>query len=425
MTIAFFGGYSPSRMAQFLAIVRESHRHIEERVYREWNRQKPGGRLDLEKRAIASAIKQLEKIVARADAALAQLAAQRGIKKRAYRRFMIDHGVMRDARKPNIWTAVLVAQAAILVEGLGTAILMISDGKADVLEGAATGITVAGVNFAAGLFAGFFAARRLNYRIRSPFPEPRDRAVRGLAYAAFATITGFMVALNFGAMRVRATGEHADIWNWDTVSFGATFSDYPALVIAVLGAIGGCVAIYEGFGGLSDPIPGFTRARREAEEDINDAAEGIADRYLDAADTVFETNKDRIEDLVDALEEDEGSRTETFATLNDAINAHNHQVDAAIEEYRRLSDEDRVRIEFIMQKRERGRKLDVSAFEALRHSPLIVPEADSQAASGAAAAEQMQRLDAAYELTCAAIEEAHTAFLADVSAFDLDENSGD
>ena len=194
--------------------------------------------------------------------------------------------------------------------------------------------------------------------------------------------------------------------------------------ILLLGAVGGLLAIYKGWTGISDPIPGFTEARREAEDSLIEAAQETCERYLDAAEATYETAKERLEDQVEALEEAQEERNEALAQLNDAIVAHNHAIASAIEQLQQLYDVDRASREYVKRKKQRGQKVDTANFEALRIPRIATPEAATVSADSVDPAELMQRLDAAFDLTSAAIHEAHTVFQADVTAFDLSDNPG-
>ena len=413
------------QVERLLKALREAFQDIADQHRRDSAIAKPPAAWASMKQAVETAIQELDRIKPRVVLAMTSLADARTAKTQEYRAFKLDHGVGRDARRPDILTTLLIAVLAILIEGAITASLMIADGKMDIVSGAAYGLSFAAIGFGAGLFNGYFPGRYLDYRVDSPSPRSRDRLTRIAAWTGFGGLLGVMGLLSFAAARVRATGSHTDIFDFSAVSFGATFADYFALAIMAVGGLGGLLAVYKGRTGISDPIPGFAEAEHEAKAAIVDAAQDSADAYFDAAETVYETVRDRLDDLVSEQDDDDRDRAEANADLNAAIVAHNHAVDSAIETFLRLWEEDRSSVEYITQKPQRGRKPDTEIFDALRYPPVPLHAATERVAPHIDAVELIQRLDAAYERTCTAIREAHLAFLADVPAFDFNDNSGD
>lgn len=425
MSAPFFHRGCHAEASKLLAELRASYQGIADQQVREWGDRETVGSLEPAHRAVEAAIRNLERIKDAAQAAMAKLAEQRLLKAQAYRQLKLDHGILRDARTPNILTTILIAQGAMLVEGTATAALMVADGKMDIPAAAAYGASVTVLNFATGMFAGYFTARYLNYRADSPTPGPRDHRTRWIARAGFAALVTMLATFNFGAARVRATGSHSGIFDFQTASFFATFDDYYAWAVLGLGVLGGMLGIYKGYSGISDPIPGFTEARREAEDAILEAAPKTADQYLNAAETTYQPVSEYVEDAIDALKKGEERQATALADLNGAILAHDHKVDSAVEEYLHLWEQDCVSQVYVTQKRQPFRQPDTAAFEKLRYPPIAAAEGGKGSASGAEAAELMQRLDAAYDLTCAAIEEAHAAFLVDATSLYPDDNPGE
>ena len=215
----FHRGYQ-APVAKLRTELRECYRAIADQKLREWDNREPVGSLEPAHRAVEAAIRNLERIKDAAEAAMAQLAEQRLLRTQVYRQFKLDHGITRDARIPDILTTILIALVAMLVEGAATAALMVADGKMDIPAAAAYGMSVTILNYATGMFAGYFTARYLDHRADSPTPGPRDHRTRWIARAGFAALVGMLVLLNFGAARVRATGSHSGIFDFETASFG-------------------------------------------------------------------------------------------------------------------------------------------------------------------------------------------------------------
>ncbi len=251
---------------------------LETRYRREAERGAPAGSVESLKALADRAIATIKAITGKAVEGFWELGKQRDIATQAYRRFKIGHRIERQAQNPELATTAMVVGIFLLFEGCVGAGLFVADGKADIAVAFIYGFSVAAINIATGMVTGFFPCRYLGYRLRHQHPEPRDRRVRCTAWLGLTALLGVMLILNFSAGRVRATGSHKNIFDFETVSLLATFDDYYAIAIMVLGLLGGIVAIYKGWTGIQDPIPGYTAAWRDTTEAIAKAAEDIHDQ---------------------------------------------------------------------------------------------------------------------------------------------------
>lgn len=376
-----------------------------------------GGSLGASAQAIDAAISILESKIEEPNAAFDALSAKRDVATEGCRAFRLDQDIRRDAHTPSIVSTVLVAQAAILAEGMTTAGLMIADGKMDVIAGLMYGVSIAALNVWTGLLTGWLPGRHLLYRIDARDPKPRDRKIRIAAWGGFAALTGAMGLLNFAAARVRATGSHKNIFDFEAVGLLSTAGDYYAVAIMVLGVIGGVLAIYKGWTGISDPIPGFSELQRQATTAIDDAADDLRNRLLDSTEAIYDTTMEDLEILLDELDDAAERRHAEFVEINDEIVGHNHDVEAAKEKLLRLAEEERATREAIKKKTVRAPKIDLSAFNALKLTEIAMPDAEPENRFDAKAL--MARLESAFNQATAAVEGAFATFMAGVSAFDL------
>ena len=369
---------------------------------------------------IDAATKQLAEIETRARKAFADLLTNWTARTEDYRRFQLDEGLNRPAKTPDRFTTLLVVQGSILVEGAGTAALAVADGKMDVLTGGIYGLTVAGLNVGAALAGGFFICRYLGYGLRAPEPDPLKTRIRRTAWIGFAGLTALLGLLNFAAARARATGSPEDIFNFETLGFWATFGNYYAIALLVLGALGAVLGIYKGWTGISDPYPGFGEARAAIEDAIDAEADALRERLLDQAERVFETADDALADALAEAEDAAANGEKHHGDLARLIPAHNHAVDAAVEALKAQCVRAQKRRRFIKNTPQTAPKPDTAPLNTLRIDPAVLPDALNAPDLDALRSAQT-RLQAAFDHCVAAIEDAYADFQTSAPAYGLDD----
>lgn len=403
----------------------DSRQSILDQQYRNISTVKSVGSVASAIQALDAATSSMDRLARKAVETFDGLALKRIAKTQSYREFQLDLQIKRGARDPDRMKTVVVAQAAILIEGAATTALMVADGAMAVTEAAAYGFSVSFINVVTGFVTGFFPCRYVGYRIDAIEPKPRDRLIRITAWLGFSASLSLMGLLNFAAARVRVTGSHDDIFNFGQVGVLESFTQYHALAIVVLGGIGGLLAIYKGMTGISDPIPGFLESRHEAEDAIIESGDEAAGRYRGMANDQFKKAMERFDDRIDEIEEAVERRAATLADQKQAIIVHNQGVDAAIEKKLDAAEQERQRLTKIKRKYIRPKKVDTSTLEKLHIPDLLDIQEPQTANDGPDPAEAKQRLEAAYDTTLAVIEEAYASFQADVSAFDLSDEPED
>lgn len=370
---------------------------------------------------ITAAEKQLAQIGKRVRPAYTALLTSKTARTEDYRRFQFDHGLDRPAKTPNRMTTAFVAQIAVLIEGAGTAALAISDGKMDVVTGAVYGLTVAGLNVGGAMACGYFTGRYLDYGLRAPEPDRLHTRIRRTAWFGFFAFTGLLGLLNFAAARTRATGSPEYIFNLETLGLWATFGNYYAIALLVLGGLGALLGIYKGWSGISDPYPGFGEMRAAAEEAVDAEAEALRARLLDEAARVFYPADDA---LAEAIAEADDAAAERDALLDDlrrGIPEHNHAIDAAVDARKAQCACDQKRLRRIKQKPQNGLKPDTAPLNALRIDPALIPATPEITDQTAALRDAQARLQAAFDAGVATIEDAHSDFLISTPAYGLDD----
>ncbi|MBI1208198.1 MAG: hypothetical protein GC191_13045 [Azospirillum sp.] len=409
----------PVDPACVLARLRSSHEEIQS-LRRELAAAE-GTSLAAAEQIVEVGVKALRRTGERVQLLFRRLAMKRDAETQAYRAFQIDHGIEREATCPDIQSTVMVTQGAVLAEAAVTAGLLVSDGKLAPVEACIYGLSFAGINVAVGLAAGYFGCRFAGYRVNAPDARPRDEHVRLAAWAGLGASAGALTLLNLAAARTRATGSHKDIWNFEKVSFLGTFDDYFAIAILILGALGAVLAVYKGWTGIKDPVPGYTEARQAAEDDILYAAEELRAQFEDATETQFEDAFDALEPEIERFEEDRETLRTGWLELASLVSAHNHTVEAARDAARRQAEADQVRESFIARPRERA---TVSGFDDSAFTALLIPEAplstfeNADAGEPALIAALRAVLASAHADAAAAVLDAHTAFLTDSAPFD-------
>ncbi|WP_022694711.1 hypothetical protein [Ponticaulis koreensis] len=343
-------------------------------------------------------------------------------KRAEYLRFLQwSHNAARPAKLPDPLDTIFVAMVFVLLEGGMTSMMMISEGKMDVMAGIGYGLIFAAVNVIVGIVGGFFCLRYVNYKLGAPNPEPKDKRTRLIARVGYIIVLSVLAILVFAAARVRSLGSHEHIFSFDEIGFISTFNDGIAVIIIVIGTVSSILAIWKGYSGLSDPVPGLSNARRHAETLINE--DGMM--ALDAlADSMSET----VEDALESAEEDLklarkaiSTRTKALIHLTDIVKRHNMSIEDALGRLRVFAHQHSSMIHRVKRSAvPEDVFLDETPFNTLNISPDILSSDEGEASLAEANKLQsvMAELLNALGEALAKIELARTEFLA--SAPDLD-----
>lgn len=315
-----------SRAAQMLQPLRQDRSRIQSRIQELQISSDTAKTPQHTIREIEAATENVKVISEEAIMALGQLTKKRMAAFRSYRLFCFLHGVDRDPMVPDVLMTIFLALLFLLVEGCATAALMIMEGRIDIVEGFAYGISFAAVNITCGLICGYFPLRYLTYKVNSPVPSPGDAGVRSRALAGLVVLLFLMTLLIFSAARTRAIGSHSGIFDFEAVSFFATFNDSIALAIIAIGVLGTIVSVWKGYCGLSDPVPGLAEMHRQASEAVDAEAEDLLEEseenILEVAEEAEEVGELAYEDHEQQREE----RAKQYAALCDEIRTHNDNV---------------------------------------------------------------------------------------------------
>lgn len=421
---AFFtaSGHRPSsvghRRAAYLTRLRSEHADLT-LALRRLRASKPDfspAQLD---RIVSSGTAEMDALAAQSCAQFARLTQARIQAYRAHRAFQDEHGISAPARTPDILVTLLVLMICGLAEAGFTAVLMITGGKMTILEGFGYGATVAAINLAVGMLAGFLPLRYTGFKRNAPHPQPRDGAIRAVAWMAFIAALSVLTVLHFAAARVRVTGAATHIFDFSHVSFGATFADYYALGVLAIGAVGAVLAVFKGYNGFSDPTPGYAESRRAAGERIDAQGQDAFHDVQDALASVLERAGGQAEDFLEAAHEQEQAYADEAENLSRRIIAHNGLIDAACEDLQLAVQEDAARQSFIAGHAQAPEALRLEALKALALPELPESLSIPPAQTVVAHADAFTRLQGAHDQAAAAIRMAYDAFLTDVTRFDF------
>lgn len=321
-----------------------------------------------------AAVKQLKKIEGAAPGSFLKLRATREDAAAELRRFQAEHGLARPCKDPDRFVTVAIILICVFAEGLLTAGLMIGDGMMDVPSGLIYGLSAALVNICAGLLTGYFGLRYAGFKKRAPRPFPEDTRTRMIARTAFLFGVGTMLLLHVAAARVRALGTHHGIFDFDVIGVLATFNDYYGIAILAVGGAGSILAIYKGYGGLSDPVPGYSHARQIAEDTILDEGADLLDRTLDRIETVSGDVIQACDDAADDLEDAQADFDDDLGKIKDQIKRHNDRVQSAIDD---LSAE--ARAEESVNSYVQNRACEKQRFDLKSFHALLIDERDALA----------------------------------------------
>ncbi|MEM9375596.1 MAG: hypothetical protein AAGA72_05210 [Pseudomonadota bacterium] len=358
---------------------------------------------------LRSTLQRVAGIASVAEANLENLSNKRRHKAQYVRSLMLAWNDFRPVSSPDAFDTILLAQAFIFVEGGMAAMMLMEGGKFGLWESLGFGVTFAAVNVVLGLVAGF-AGRAAFYKRQAHIDLAEDRKIRLAGRMGAGALIALLALLVFAAARTRIVGD-ANLFDFSKVGFLETFSTAESLQLLTLGVVGGGLAIWKGFCGLSDTRVGFSAARKAAEEDIDNAADKLVedaftqiantcDEALESANTALVTAQDELED-----------RTEADASLYGRVCKLNNDLEEAQSRLRQLSKRQECGRTFINPDSESSsHALDLSVFDGMKLSepregeiasldPLQERIKALQAAidaSGKARHEAVSEIDAAY-----------------------------
>ncbi len=366
-------------------------------------------------RIVASGVAEMDALATQFAANFERLTQARLHAYRAHRAFQDEHGLTAPAKSPDMLSTLLVLMICGLAEAAFTAVLMITGGKMTILEGFGYGATVAAVNLAVGTLAGFLPLRYATFKLNAPNPQPRDAAIRAVSWASFAFAVLILTVLHFAAARVRVTGSATSIFDFSSFSFGSTFADYYALGVMAIGTVGAVLAIYKGFNGFSDPVPGYTDSRRSAGERIDaEGQDAHADALASLADVLARTG-DEAETLLADADDRIRSYESEYDALARRIADHNGLIETACDDLKLAAQDEAARQGFIAGYVQTPEPL---RFEELKALALPV-DAAGVAMPDLPQADAFTRLQAAHDAGASMIRSAFNAFLTDLTRFDF------
>lgn len=323
------------------------------------------------------------------------------------RQFKVDNGVSRPAKETNLVKTIAVLQSAFVIEAGATAGLLASDGVMELLPALLTGAAFAGTNIALGVTTGCLGLRGMAHRIDAPEPKPRDRLVRRLSAGISSGAAAIMMGLHFAAARVRVIGDHADIWNWEKISFAGTFADYNALTLMAIGGVSSVLAVYEGRNGIADPVWGYSELTKVTEDDIRNALDRALDDGEKRLEAAFENAAETVETSTERHEEARNDRLAELSALREDVGRFNADVQHTVSGLKVLQKNDLSRREYIGGP---GRKVDQASFDLAGMRGLLIDESliPTSAIQPLEPEPLIARLDAAFEDARGKLGTAHT-----------------
>jgi len=332
------------------------------------------------------------------------------------RAFQLDHGLRRPASKPDLLMAILQIMFCGLTEGAMAAALMVGEGSMLPVQGLMFGMVFAFINIAVAITGSFYGLRfGLNTKATTDSNNSRDfKRVGG--WACFGISLLIVTLLVVTAARVRAVGSHHNIFSWDKVSFLQGFNDGFAVALLALVIVSSFIAYAKGYSGFSDPVPGYTKARREVEDDIIAEINALREQYEQDVDDAFEAVEDQALDTIDDAEAYLEDIEDDLSALIQDIAAHNDALESAKDMLRQQADIQARNYEAVTrQALVVVPDLELEAFDVLR----LEPPASTDLANLTDVQSQVTHIRAAlaeltqtHSDTIAGIADAHGAFLA-------------
>lgn len=378
-------------------------------------RRKPFNKLDSQRRKVLAnanqstpekidaqqedAAQSIERVVGSTANVLTNMADAAGLANRSLRNFQAENRLTRPVHEPNPLVTALLLMIGWVVETVFTATGLFADGHVGIVPALGFAVTFATVNIGIGLAAGF-TLRFVNFRQNAIMWTPGIRWVRWTARGAFGVLLGVAAVMIFTGGRVRVTGGHEAVFDFGSVSFGATFNDGLALVVMVAAALSVAVAVAKGFSGFSDPVPGYAVHAHAGDAILGAAEDHVEDALEDIAEIAEAAEEDILDGLVDP---------DKVQSLVDTIVRHNGHL-----------DEDRAWLASFAEEcwqrdcHVAGREVGREPLRTPRLDALEIDPAELDAVQSAIP--DLERLRQARRDANARIAEAHSAFLAEVGA---------
>lgn len=292
------------------------------------------------------------------------------------RKTMIDLGVDTPPKTIDWFIFILIIQIGFFAETGIVAFSYVSDGKMDWPSAIGTAALFALVNIALGFFAGFGGLRLALYKIKALETSALDRRTRRIGWFTFWGILTVLVFLIWMAARVRVTGHHDAVFNFDQVSFFGTFADSMSWLIIVIAALSSAVAIWKGY--MIDPHRGLSVAIDYATRDIGKQADALIDSKLDIIDERVGAVLDQAYGALDDAEDIINGSANELQALNADIHHHNHEIDIAIAHIHEMRSREIQRYELTTgETLDAPKPLDVSRLEALKIDPVAETAANT------------------------------------------------
>ncbi|MEM6276684.1 MAG: hypothetical protein AAF714_07005, partial [Pseudomonadota bacterium] len=246
----------------------------------------------------------MQDIVAQAQQALDGLATKRDAAGGTYRLIQATYKCFRPAKLVDWMNTILVIIPFWVLEGGMAGAILIAEGRMDAIAGLGYGLIFALVNILLGVLIGYLPLRHLAYRTPLDLSDPdadqgltaNTLLIRGLSAVGLVVGLAAEAVLIFGAARLRALGSHEGVFDFSEIGFWETFDDSLAIIVVVIGVCSVILAVMKGYGGLTDPIPGYAEAYLSATADIDDAAEDIVDEAEEAIEKLSDTALDQAEE---------------------------------------------------------------------------------------------------------------------------------
>ena len=371
--------------------------------------------------AVEAIEQRLLSIVVFLGAQLNTVADTRLAKSETYRQFQYEHGVNRSARNPDPLDTLLLAMILILPEGGATAALMVADGKMTVVEGVIYGLIFAIVTVTTSMATGFFAGRFVAYKVKGAAPVPVDGFIRMAGICGSLFGLSLVALLIFNAARVRTLGGHEGIFNYAEVGFLETFNDGIAIIIMVFGLIAAVIGLWKGLFGFSDVIPGYTQARKDAEEAVNESAECVVEQAIDSVLNASEPLLESLDHQIADAEERSVALPKTIDAINAEIEDFNVDVQSRKEHLKaKVEDDCRIKTAITRKPCLSPPTIDTKAFDDLLIATLENAVGDdSNAAVLGSLKDFSARIANAVDNAVAEIEAAHAEYLATAPNLDI------
>jgi len=246
-----------------------------------------------------------------------------------YRNWQLEHGIRRMALRSNWMNTALKIMICVLVEGLMAAGLLLGSGHLGVIMAILYGLTLAFIASLLGLLTGYFGLRFATFKIRAPRTAPEDSNIRTAGRVALvAGILGLFLMI-LTASRVRATGSHSGIFSFNEVGLFEGLNDAFAISLLMLGIVSAVIAMREGYSGIEDPIPGLSRMRAYADDELNADVDGFVAETEDLLAELVGPFLEAADELLAQCADIDDRRADAHLALNAAIRDHNGEIDFA------------------------------------------------------------------------------------------------